>query len=131
VILSPTEIVIGPFATGEGSNMVVLGNSRITDTYLKGRVRVNDDLHVEGIARAGGIELGYLDRPRATTGLERGKVFVTASKVLGAPGGAPGSNYSVYNDSAAPVGIVDGTGLTLRWGVLTRRATADLPGADL
>lgn len=35
------EIVIGSYAQGQGTNTVVLGNDSITDTYLKGGVRID------------------------------------------------------------------------------------------
>ena len=39
------ETVIGYMADGQGSNTVVLGNDSVTDTYLKGIVRLNDALY--------------------------------------------------------------------------------------
>ena len=42
------QIVIGATATGNGSNTVTLGNSSITDTYLKGNVNIPGDLEVTG-----------------------------------------------------------------------------------
>ena len=109
------EIVIGAWAAGEGPNTVVLGNHRITDTYLNGKVHLNDDLGVQGVVKAGGIELGYRDRPRTTEGMERGKVYVTTSSVLVEAGAAAGSSYSIYNQGADPLSIAEGKGLTLRW----------------
>jgi hypothetical protein len=109
------EIVIGAFAAGEGPNTVMLGNHQITDTYLKGKVHLDDDLEIQGIVRTGGVELGYRDRPRTTDGLERGKVYVTTSRVLVEAGAAAGSSYSLYNQGADPLAIAEGTGLTLRW----------------
>jgi hypothetical protein len=108
------EIVIGAWAAGEGPNTVVLGNHRITDTYLNGKVHLNDDLDVQGVVKAGGVEVGYRDRPRTTDGLERGKVYVTTSRVLVGAGPAAGSSYSVYNQGADPLRITEGKGLTLR-----------------
>ena len=108
------EIVIGAWAAGEGPNTVVLGNHRITDTYLNGKVHLNDDLDVQGVVKAGGVEVGYRDRPRTTDGLERGKVYVTTSRVLVEAGPAAGSSYSVYNQGTDPLAIAEGNGLTLR-----------------
>jgi len=109
------EIVIGAWATGEGPNTVVLGNHQITDTYLNGKVHLNDGLDVQGVVKAAGLELGYRDRPRTTDGLERGKVYVTTSWVVVEAGAAAGSSYSIYNQGADPVAIAEGKGLTLRW----------------
>lgn len=109
------EIVIGAFATGEGPNTVVLGNHQITDTYLHGKIHLNDDLEVQGVVKANGLEVGYRDHPRTTDGLERGKVYVTISSVLVEAGPAAGSSYSVYNQSSNPLPILEGEGLTLRW----------------
>jgi hypothetical protein len=71
------EIVIGSTAEGKGSNTVTLGNDSITDTYLKGKVRILNEL-VVGSALGDIVSL-FADRIGATNmygfGVESGTLY--------------------------------------------------------
>lgn len=80
---------------------------------LRGRFS-DDGLAVNGRVTVDGLELGYRDVPRVTAGLERGKCLAAASEVAVSAGAVAGSTYTIYNDSASPISITQGAGLTLR-----------------
>lgn len=73
-----------------------------------------------GTPTSGGIEIGYRDVPRSTTATtlvvaDRGKcVAVTAGITVPSAVFSAGAVVSIYNDSASPVTITQGSGLTLR-----------------
>jgi hypothetical protein len=71
------EIVIGSTAEGNGSNTATLGNDSITDTYLKGKVSVVNEL-VAGSALGDIVSL-FADRIGATNmygfGVESGTLY--------------------------------------------------------
>lgn len=60
------------------------------------------------------LDIGYLDIPRVTGGIARGKAYATASGFTLNTGLAAGQAYSIYNDSGASITITQGSGLTLR-----------------
>jgi len=67
-----------------------------------------------GTAQYGGIEIGWRDLPRTTSGLTRGQCLATSAGVTITAGAAAGSCYAVYNDSGAAITLTQGSGLTLR-----------------
>lgn len=67
-----------------------------------------------GTAQYGGIEIGWRDLPRTTSGLTRGQCLATSAGVTITAGAAAGSRYAVYNDSGAAITLTQGSGLTLR-----------------
>ncbi len=67
-----------------------------------------------GALTYGGIEIGYRDIPRVTSGIERGKAHAAASGLALPAGHAAGSTFSIYNDSGSAITLAQGSGLTLR-----------------
>lgn len=94
------EIVIGTTANGGGANTVVLGNTSIVKTFLRGTVLAN------------GAEVGFRDRLKSA-GPARGMVFAAGADVTILPQSA-GVEFAIYNDSNSPITILQGSGVTLR-----------------
>ena len=94
------EIVIGNTAEGNGSNTVTLGNDSITDTYLKGKVSVVNEI-VAGSALGDIVSL-FADRIGATNMYG----FGVASGVLYYKSGGNHDFYTNKNQDGTPNGVV-------------------------
>jgi hypothetical protein len=101
------------------------GNNVTSHTFYTGNTaRFNIDS--SGVVTYGNIEIGYRNIPRVTAGLETGKMLATSAAVTLNTGPAAGSTYSIYNDSAAPISLTQGAGLTLRLAGTTTTGTRTL-----
>lgn len=65
-----------------------------------------------------------LDVKRRTSGWARGQCLVTsAGQTLNTSDMAAGYTFSLYNNSAAPITLTQGSGVTLRWGASSGNRT--------
>lgn len=109
---------IGGTAAGyfyhDGTNILInnILNGNLT-FYTNNVARLN--IAAAGVITesATGFEVGYKDIPRNTGGFSRGQCYaLSAGTTINTA--TAGQTYSVYNDSAAPVTLTQGGGLTLR-----------------
>ena len=66
-------------------------------------------IDASGVFTYGGLEVGFRDIPRVTGGVEPGKVFATSAGVTINAAPRAGVAYAIYNDSASPITLTQGT----------------------
>lgn len=88
--------------------------STATQTALDAKAPLADAA-LTGNATLNGVVIGYRDIPRNTVSIARGECFATsAGFTLNTADMAAGRTYTVYNDSASPITLTQGAGVTLR-----------------
>ena len=112
------EMVFGHNTIGQGSNTVILGNSSITKTFLRGSVMVNtttdngvDKLQVSGSIQGTGFDQAYLARTTAYTATDTDYLIDctsgTFTVTLPASSGRTGRILIIKNSGAGTI-TVDG-----------------------
>lgn len=131
-------------ALGAGTVTSVAGAGTVNGLTLTGTVTASGSLTLGGsvtsvaaAATVNGFVIGYRSVPRSTTsgtavaGDNAKCIAVSAGLTVPAATFAAGDAFSIYNDSASPVTLTQGGGLTLRWAGTTSTGNRTLAARGL
>jgi hypothetical protein len=122
--LTATEVASQIAAKANATHTHVISDVTNLQTTLDAKAPLASPA-LTGTPTAGGIEIGYRDIPRRTTtttavvGDRGGCIALAAGITIPASVFSAGASFALYNNSASPVTITQGSGLTLRQAATT------------